>query len=284
MRFYKATAFLFPHSYERRILLICFGAALIPLVSSIALQTTSGEWHVTTVVTLLLATLAGTGLCLATIHALLTPITDAAAMLGTIQKGQRVAQIPTGGDDLVGSLLRSVMTAADESTARVERTIGPNERDPLTGIRNHRGFLDSAETVLRGEYNAVLALIDIDYFELVNEQFGRNAGDDLLKAFARRISRGVRRSDIVARWDGDQFAILLPDTILDEARTVMERLRAAVALDEALGEQRWPVTFSCGLAPIRDFMQFGEAAHQADTALTRAKSGSKNHRVLALVD
>lgn len=283
MRFYKATAFLFPNSYESRILLICFAAAQLPLLAYVAIEEITGEWQIATLVTLLLATPAGAGIGLVAVHALLRPVADAAAMLGTIQKGERVARIPRAGNDLVGRLMRIVRKAADESVARAERMVGPAERDYLTGIRNRQCFLSTAETILRGEHNAVLAVVDIDHFKLINDQFGEEAGDNLLRALAQRLAQGIRRSDIIARWGGNQFSMLLPDTMLDEARMVLERLRAAVALDETLGEHGWPITFSCGLAPIREFSQFGEAAAKAEAALDEAKSGGKN-RILALVD
>jgi diguanylate cyclase (GGDEF)-like protein len=276
MRFYRATAFLFPHSYERRVLFFCFGAVHIPLIACIVLQAATGHWEVTTLVTLLVATLAGTGLGLAAIHALLAPIGAATGMLAAIQNGERIATVPAGGADLVGRLLRGVTTAANETAARIDQLVEAAERDPLTGIRNRRGFLDSAEQVLRGRTNAVLAIIDIDHFKSINDQFGHETGDVLLKALARRIEDYLRRTDIAARWGGEEFAVLLPDTTLDEARLVMERLRATVALDTGLGVEDRAVTFSCGLAPVRTFAQLGDATKQADAALYAAKNAGRN--------
>jgi len=276
MRFYNATAFLFPRSYERRVLFFCFGAVHVPLIACIALQAATGQWQVGTLVTLLVATLLGTGLGLAAIHALLAPVAEATGMLQAIQRGERVTAVPQGGDDLVGRLLLGVTTAANDTATRIEQLVDAAERDPLTGIRNRRGFLDSAERVLHGRSNAVLAIIDIDHFKSINDQFGHDAGDVLLKSLARRIEDYLRRTDICARWGGEEFAVLLPDTTLDEARLVMERLRATVALDTGLGVEDRAVTFSCGLAPVRAFAQLGEATRQADAALYAAKNAGRN--------
>ncbi|PNU05915.1 GGDEF domain-containing protein [Novosphingobium guangzhouense] len=276
MRFYQATTFLFPRSYERRILFVCFGAVHVPLIACVAFQAATGHWHLGTLLTLLVATLVGTGLGLAAIHALLAPIGQATMMLQSIQMGERVAVIPQGADDLVGRLLNGVTTAAHETAARIERLVDAAERDPLTGIRNRRGFLDSAKQVLRGRSNAVLALIDIDHFKRINDDLGHAVGDVVLKSLARRIEDHLRRSDIAARWGGEEFAVLLPDTTLDEARLVMERLRATVALDTGLGVQDRAVTFSCGLAPVRDFSLLQDATRQADEALYAAKHGGRN--------
>lgn len=276
MRFYEATAFLFPRSYERRVLFFCFGAVHIPLIACIALQAVTGQWQVLTLVTLLVATLVGTGLGLAAIHALLAPITQATRMLSAIQNGERVVKVPQGGNDLVGRLLNGVTAAANQMAARIELLVEAAERDPLTGIRNRRGFLDSAEQILRGRGNAVLAIIDIDHFKAINDEFGHDTGDILLKSLARKIEDFLRRSDIAARWGGEEFAVLLPNTTLDEGRLVMERLRATVALDTGLGVEDRAVTFSCGLAPLRTFAQLADATKQADAALYAAKDGGRN--------
>lgn len=276
MRFYTATAFLFPRSYERRLLLICFVAVHVPLLACVAFQAITGHWQVNTLVVLLIATLTGTGLGLAAIHALLSPIAAATAMLGAIQNGEPVAQVPVGGDDVVGRLMRGVAVAANESAMRIADLTLAAERDPLTGIRNRRGFLDAARDVLRGDSNAVLAVIDIDHFKLINDQFGHQVGDELLKAVAQRLDGATRRTDVAGRWGGEEFAVLLPGTTLEEARNIIERLRATVALDETLLMQAWPVTFSCGLATVRDFGQFEDAVRRADAALYAAKNSGRN--------
>ncbi|MCJ2186547.1 GGDEF domain-containing protein [Novosphingobium beihaiensis] len=276
MRFYKATAFLFPNHYENRIILICSGAALIPLAACVAVQAASGQWDFTLLAIVLAATVTGTILAAAAIRALLAPLADAAALLQAVQAGETAGEIPEGGNDLVGRLLRGVATAANESAARIKRLTDAAERDPLTGIGNRRGFTDSAREVLLGQHTAVLALIAVDHFALIQEQFGEAAADKVLKAIGRRLESQLRRTDLTARWEGEKFAVLLPDTLLDEARLIMERLRASMALDQSLGEQGWPVTFSCGLAPIRNYAQFDEACSRAGAALGDASNGGRN--------
>lgn len=276
MRFYKATSFLFPRNYEWRILLVCLIAIQIPLIAFLATQAAAGKWQASTLTTLLLATLAATALALAAIHALLSPIRRAAAMLESVRNGSPFIDVPEGGEDLVGRLFVGVAAAAGELAARIEYRLDAAERDALTGIRNRRGFLDSAESILTGMGNSVVALVDIDYFKLINDQFGRDAGDSLLKGLATRLEESLRRTDIAARWGGEEFLVLFPDTQLDEARLVMERLRASVALDSEFGREGWPVTFSCGLASLRTFADLGEATHRAEAALQQAKESGRN--------
>jgi diguanylate cyclase (GGDEF)-like protein len=281
MRFYTATAFLFPRHYERRFTAICLFALLLPLAACITLQAMTGQWHEPTLAALLGATMLGSIVVSAAMRALLTPIAHTADMLEAIRDGEPVTRIPAGNDDLVGRLLRSVTAVANESAMRTERRLEAAERDPLTNIRNRHGFLESIRNILCGGDTSVLALVEIDHFALIVDHFGETQSDAVITAVAKRLEDGLRRTDIVARWDGVQFTILLTDTLLDEARAIMERLRTSFALDESLGGQGWPVTFSCGLAPIRTYAEFSDALRQADSALDAAKSKGRN-RVLAL--
>lgn len=284
MRFYRATAFLFPRNYEWRILFACFAAIQLPLLAGITLQAVTGEWHTGLLVTLFLATLGATLGGIAAIRALLSPIGQATAMLESVQDHPRFIEVPQCGEDLVGRLFSSIAAAARESAARFEHLLDATERDALTGIRNRRGFLDSAEAILHGASTSVVALIDIDHFKLLNEQFGRDAGDSLLKGLAVRLEESLRRSDVAARWGGEEFVILFPDTQLDEARLIMERLRASVALDSEFGREGWPVTFSCGLAALRTFAELGDATHRAEAALHVAKESGRNRVQIAVTD
>jgi diguanylate cyclase (GGDEF)-like protein len=274
MRFYKATRFLFPRSFELRLLTICFLAVHVPLIACVVFSAVTGHWPLDTLVVVLVATLAGTVGGVAAIHALLSPLKHATAMLGAIQQGERVDVVPVGGDDLVGRLLRGVTKAANESADRSERLTDAAERDPLTGILNRRGFTTAAESLLSGGRGAVLALIDLDHFKTINDRFGHTAGDELLHSFAQRLCDGVRRSDICARWGGEEFAVLLPGANIDHARDVMERLRASLTQRPLPGEAS--VTFSCGLAPLQEATRIEDAVTRADEALYAAKSEGRD--------
>lgn len=274
MRFYTATAFLFPRSYERRLLLICLAAVNVPLLACLVFQAITGIWQPGTSFAVLVGTLLGAAIGLTAMDLLLSPVGKAASLLGAIQAGDHVGHIPAGGDDVIGRLMRGVAFAA--SAAGTPDAARAGERDPLTRIRNRRGLLNAARDLLHDESNAVLAMIDVDHFSLVNQQFGPQAADDLLKAVAERLDSATRRSDVAARWGGEEFAVLLPGTTLEEARNIMERLRATVALDEGLPMQAWPVTLSCGLAAVRDFARFDGAVARAEAALHAAKNGGRN--------
>lgn len=281
MRFYQSTTFLFPKHYEWRILLICFAAVHVPLIACIIFQAISGHWEGLTLLVLLLATVAGASLGLLAIHAMLAPIAAATRMLQSVQSGERVTDIPTGGDDLVGRLLGGVARAANESANRIERLTFAAERDPLTGVRNRRGFLDSAKALLDDATPAAFALVDIDHFKRINDQLGHDGGDSILTAFAKSLEDGVRRSDVVGRWGGEEFVILFPNTDMATAHQVMERLRESVAAANNADYGGQPITFSCGMSTLIGFSGLASSSRAADSALYRAKAEGRNRIALA---
>ncbi len=155
--------------------------------------------------------------------------------------------------------------------------------DPLTGLANRRAFFDTLEIeVARSRRYArplALLMIDVDGLRAVNDTRGHPAGDKLLAALAAILREGVREVDLPARYGGDEFAVLLPETTLDGAAIAAERLRVAVAgasFDDGLA-----LTLSLGVAATPPLDPEGEnLVAQADAALYRAKNSGGNRVAL----
>lgn len=157
------------------------------------------------------------------------------------------------------------------------------ESDALTGLYNRR-WLDSelARSIgecVRARRALSLVVLDIDHFKRYNDRFGQLNGDCVLRAVARAMTDNVRPSDLLARFGGEQFVAVLPDTSLKAAALVGERLRRAVADTVVLADDRTPlpaVTISLGLAQL-DYAQDAAALiAAADSALNRAKRQGRN--------
>jgi len=122
--------------------------------------------------------------------------------------------------------------------------------DPLTGVLNPRAFDAIAERelarYLRYQRPLALAYIDLDRFKLVNDTLGHSIGDRLLQTVASELVAHVRPSDVVVRMGGDEFAVLMPETTLEEAGVAFERIREQVL--ERMRFYGWPVNLSVGLS------------------------------------
>gem|GEM_PF-911173 len=156
-------------------------------------------------------------------------------------------------------------------------------RDGLTGLLNHRTFYQRLdEEISRAKrHNTPLSIVilDTDCLKRMNDRYGHLTGDELLRVFARLISSTVRRSDIVARYGGDEFAILLPHTTPEAAQALCERLRRRIeTYPFSVGDQAETIGASFGIAgydPLLD-ADGAEVVRRADEALYRAKSAGRN--------
>jgi diguanylate cyclase (GGDEF)-like protein len=154
-------------------------------------------------------------------------------------------------------------------------------RDALTGLLNRRAMLEllarEHPRIERGQGPLALALLDIDWFKRINDDFGHGAGDEVLRRFAALIQAQLRAADALARWGGEEFLLLMPSTGGDAARTVLDRLRGAVT--DGGFEQIAPglrVSFSAGVVEVQEGEPQDAAIARADRALYRAKQAGRN--------
>jgi len=149
----------------------------------------------------------------------------------------------------------------------------------LTGLPNRRAFsLALTREISRAERYGTpfsLVLMDLDHFKKINDTLGHDHGDELLRRVARLLVDQVRREDVVARWGGEEFALLLPSTHLEDAKRLAERLR------QVLEAQHWGVTASFGVAEYVLGEEEENLFRRADQALYRAKNAGRNRVEMA---
>jgi diguanylate cyclase len=156
------------------------------------------------------------------------------------------------------------------------------KRDPLTGLANRAGLDFEFVRLLKSPENwpVSCAVIDIDHFKTLNDGYGHQVGDEVLRVVARSLLATARSSDIVGRSGGDEFVVILPGAGLPAAHEVAEGLRAAIAsasLKGALGpDVLGGITASIGVAEFRENESVSGLMERADRCLYRAKSGGRN--------
>ncbi len=169
--------------------------------------------------------------------------------------------------------------------ARIAQLLEETARtDFLTKLLNRRAMSQQLHSEIaraeRCEGKFSVVLVDIDHFKNINDQFGHDIGDEVLKALSRAFDRSVREQDTVSRWGGEEFLILLPNTELHDAVEQAERLRALLDSDQ-LSIPRYPhrVTASFGVSEYRAGSTMEALLKHADVALYEAKAQGRN-RVL----
>ncbi len=155
--------------------------------------------------------------------------------------------------------------------------------DPMTGLYNYRFFVSALqqemEKTRRTGNPTSLIMIDVDFFKNINDTYGHIVGDSVLRFVANNIRKSVRTTDIVCRYGGEEFAVILPGTYLDSAVSVAERIRKTV--EEAsisVGRTQVRVTISLGVASFEatSSESLDEFINRADRCLLEAKRNGRN--------
>lgn len=186
------------------------------------------------------------------------------------------ALVSTVARELGGALRMATLVEESRSLATT---------DALTGLLNRRAFLESTnrEVARAKRYNDRLSvvLLDVDHFKQINDKRGHAAGDLVLSAVGKLLNGALRTCDIVARWGGEEFVLVLPSTPLDGAEQVAERVREMLEQAEILDNNgdRVPVTASFGVATYASSENLEQVIDRADRAMYLAKSGGRNRVV-----
>ena len=191
-----------------------------------------------------------------------------------------------------GSRLQNRMEVSSKDLQQLHRELEVSQKeartDALTGLANRRGLEKRLEIErIRARQNNTpfsVILVDIDYFKKVNDRFGHLVGDSLLKGVARVLRSQTRRNDMVARFGGEEFLILLPETDVAGAYSVAEKIRTTLLNKEwTIKESKKSiglVTASMGIALYDMDESDNSVIHRADAALYKAKAQGRNQVVI----
>jgi diguanylate cyclase (GGDEF)-like protein len=179
--------------------------------------------------------------------------------------------------ELMFLLIMSLLFSTLRQTLETEKSLA--SIDPLTGVLNRRAFFESAEYEInrsvRYGHPITVAYIDLDNFKVINDRLGHAIGDKLLVSVSKTISDNIRSTDIIARFGGDEFVILLPETPSDAALPSLGKIRDL--LKQAMQSNRWDVTFSIGAVTyLKPPATAEEIVKRADTLMYDVKRSGKD--------
>ena len=154
--------------------------------------------------------------------------------------------------------------------------------DALTNLLNRRAFeerIDEEFSVTRRHgLSSCLAILDIDHFKSINDNYGHDGGDEVLKEVARILQREVRTGDLVGRWGGEEFVVYVRQSDIDGATKLLDRLRTVVGSTpvKVEGGAEIRVTFSAGIVSLENSNDWRKSLTQADEALYQSKESGRN--------
>ncbi|MEI7554205.1 diguanylate cyclase [Candidatus Chlorohelix sp.] len=202
---------------------------------------------------------------------------------GESGEARELEAVTSGGDDFLNKRVPA-NHLIDSIKARIDRSRSVRSlmvRDGLTGLLNHTKTkeqldIEVARTRRRSGILS-MAMIDIDHFKLVNDTYGHPTGDRVLKSLSRLLQQRLRRTDIIGRFGGEEFAVILLDTDAQEAFKVINDIREGFAqIHHQFQDHEFSVTFSCGIASFPEFDDASSLNDAADKALYEAKDDGRN--------
>ena len=196
---------------------------------------------------------------------------------------RQMEALQLGGDDFLKKPIGAEhLTAVVKMRIRRFRKLRSRmQLDTLSGLLNHATLKARLHTEisrsLRQDSDLAFAMIDLDNFKSVNDRFGHPVGDEVIKSVSRLLVQRLRHSDIVGRYGGEEFAVILPDTSLLAAQELMDELREQFSvINHRCKKGEFAGTFSVGLAALPSFTDVNGIIDAADSALYRAKDEGRN--------
>ena len=217
-------------------------------------------------------------------------IRDKQSTNGLFKRGDRIESDTLAIGDVfgLGPELKLKLESTDSGLHELIDEMYQSSRvDALTKLLNRRAFEErmEEESAISKRHGTVscLAILDIDHFKSVNDQYGHDAGDKVLQAVASFLKETVRTGDIVARWGGEEFLIYIRQSEIEGAQSLIEKLRERVSktVIALRAGQTLSVTFSAGLVSLKNFDDWKAALTQADEALYVSKENGRNQVTVA---
>ncbi|NBC30152.1 MAG: diguanylate cyclase [Spirochaetes bacterium] len=199
---------------------------------------------------------------------------------------KQLQAISEGGDDFIAKPVQPeyLVTAVRMKAQRTRDMRFFMERDSLTGLLNHSNLLEKVEYEIqragRIESSLTFAMIDLDHFKSVNDTYGHLTGDRVLKSLSRLLRERLRKTDVIGRYGGEEFGVILLDTTPQAAFEILDRIRQSFARIRHSAENRdFYVTLSCGLASYPNYDNVNDLTEAADRALYTAKESGRDQLV-----
>lgn len=188
-----------------------------------------------------------------------------------------------GGDEFLVKPIKPhhLISAVSARAERMKLLRSFMVKDSMTGLYNHSTIKEyltmHTERAKRNDEDICFAMIDIDRFKSVNDTYGHPVGDQVLVTLARLLKQRLRKTDIIGRYGGEEFAVILPGCSINEAFPILEQLRKSFAsICFTVGHKTFSSTFSCGVASLSSYPGMDELCNAADGALYSAKNCGRN--------
>lgn len=200
----------------------------------------------------------------------------------------QLAAIARGADDFLTKPIRPdrLISSVTARAARQRVLRALVSQDAMTKLLNHTATKERLAVELaraiRTKRPLTFGLLDIDHFKRVNDTYGHPVGDSVIKNLSRLLPQRLRKTDSVGRYGGEEFAVILPDTPLDDARDVMDKMRQSFSgMQQWTGSGTFKCSFSCGLAGFPGLEDATAIIDAVDAALYEAKRGGRNRVVVS---
>jgi diguanylate cyclase (GGDEF)-like protein len=201
---------------------------------------------------------------------------------------KQLAAMRLGGDDFLTKPIHAehLISAVTSRVQRLRTLRSFMVKDSLTGLLNHTEIKKQLDTEVsrarRENRKFSFAMIDIDHFKSINDTYGHPTGDRVLKSLSRFLQQRLRKTDIIGRYGGEEFAMILLGADGPAAEKVMNKIRIDFSKVRQQAEQtEFFISFSCGIAPFPEFSDSTLINDIADKALYRAKESGRNQVVLS---